>query len=161
MTDLGPLTGTGINPGGRIVGNTQPPGHAALWVRGVTTDLGTLGGATFAEDINPASAVVGTSNDHAFLWEKGVMTDLGTLGEDFLISSATAINPSGTVVGSSETAGESLIRAFVWSDGVMTALEPLDGGAFSRARGLNPAGEIVGESSVSSTEVHATLWVRR
>jgi probable HAF family extracellular repeat protein len=105
-------------------------------------------------------AVVGTSNGHGFLSGEG-RDDLGTLGPQFLLSFANDINPSGVVVGSSETAGERLIRAFVWADGVMTPLEALDGGSYATAQGINTAAEIVGESSADSNRVHATLWTRR
>jgi probable HAF family extracellular repeat protein len=47
------------------------------------TDLGTFGGAIYAEGINNAGQVVGSSelspfdaNGHAFLWERGVLSDL-------------------------------------------------------------------------------------
>jgi probable HAF family extracellular repeat protein len=79
------------------------------------------------------------------------MTDLGTLGGSYSV--ARGINPSGVVVGYSETT-EGQQHAFLWSKGVMTDLGTLDG-SYSIAWGINPRGEIVGESGQ-----HATLWTR-
>jgi probable HAF family extracellular repeat protein len=89
------------------------------------------------------------------------MTDLGTLGENFILSYATGISPSGQIVGSSETAGEIDIRDFVWEKGAMTGLPPLGGGSYSRATGINPAGQVVGYSLTASNQVHAPLWTRK
>jgi probable HAF family extracellular repeat protein len=85
------------------------------------------------------------------------MTDLGTLGGSS--SWATAINPSGQVVGQSETArGDE--HAFFWEKGVMTDLGTL-GGDRSLAFGINPAGQVVGFSTTASGEERATLWTRK
>lgn len=81
-------------------------------------DLGTLNGGltSSAADINESSQVVGTSwlvtqptslydptQYHAFLWENGGMIDLNTLipaDSGWILTSATAINDNGDIVGS-------------------------------------------------------------
>jgi probable HAF family extracellular repeat protein len=78
--------------------------HAALWSRGRTIDLGTLGG-TYSEalGINDRGEVVGYSaradgTRTAFLWRDGTMTDLGAL-TDAPTSTAFAINNRGQILG--------------------------------------------------------------
>ena len=79
--------------------------HAALWEKGKTQDLGSLGGpGSEACAINEAGEIVGMAQTseaelswHAFLWSKGEMHDLGTLGGPE--SYAYRLNRSGQVVG--------------------------------------------------------------
>lgn len=92
---------------------------------------------------------------HGFLWEKGVMTDLGTPG---VMVFAQAINPKGQVVGTTWDGMAS--SAFVWDNSVVTQLGTL-GGRESRAFGINPAGEVVGQSQTESGGPRATLWTRK
>lgn len=91
---------------GRVVGNFSKPNgdlRAAIWERGVLTDLGTLGGAaTIALDANFAGEVVGMSQTttgawHAFVYRNGTMKDLGTAGGTQ--SYASAINDLGVIAG--------------------------------------------------------------
>jgi probable HAF family extracellular repeat protein len=77
---------------------------------------------------------------HAFLWSNGAMTDLGTLGGNF--SQGRAINLSGQVVGSADTAAGS--SSFLWNGTKMTALSGL--GAY----GINDSGQIAGSCSDSA-----------
>ena len=67
----------------------------------------------------------------------------------------SGISTSGVVVGYSETT-EGQQHAFVWVKGIMTDLGTLSGDSYSIAWGINPRGEIVGESGQ-----HATLWTRK
>lgn len=63
VTDLGPLSPTGINTWGQVVGNYN--GHAYVWTKthGMQ-DLGLLPGGTFsrATEINDLGKVVGTAH---------------------------------------------------------------------------------------------------
>jgi probable HAF family extracellular repeat protein len=87
------------------------------------------------------------------------LVDLGTLGG--LTSSAWAVNGSGQVVGSSDTAGGPIERhAYVWTqDDGMVDLGTF-GGTQSEARAINDSGQMVGDSSGSGVfpETHAALW---
>jgi len=99
--------------------------HAFEWENGVSTDLGTLGGAqTHGTAINAHGEIVGWSETdsrrsifHAFSWGGGKMHDLGTLGGK--LSSATAINASGQVVGWSYTANGGGEHVFLSEGGEM------------------------------------------
>jgi probable HAF family extracellular repeat protein len=150
-------------------------------------DLGTLGGAiSVPADINASGQVVGTSiradgGERAFLWQNGVMTDLGTLGGDY--SRALGMNDVGQVVGQSAS-GAHIVRAFLvtpedtdgngtadrWyrdtnSDGkndLMRDLGTLGGSYnFAVAFDVNNSGQVVGDSSISSSSGsvhHAFRW---
>jgi probable HAF family extracellular repeat protein len=124
-------TANGINNVGQIVGEDGAEfldelAHAAIWVNGAMTDLGSLGGdatdwsyCSGANGNNDRNQVVGWSNPadsstgtceifqlapvHAFLWDaKAGMQDLGTLSGDSS-SLAVKINFFGQVIGESGT----------------------------------------------------------
>ena len=66
------------------------------------TDLGTLGGDSFAAGLNGVGYVVGRSDDRAFLWRGGAMADLNDLlpaGSGWELYYATGINDSGQITG--------------------------------------------------------------
>jgi probable HAF family extracellular repeat protein len=162
MLDLGLLETGGINTQGQVTG-TDERGHAVLWVQGVKTDLGTLGGRfSYAQALNDAGQVVGYSylNDnftrHAFLWANGVMVDLGTLGSR--VSYGEAVNAAGQVVGYSYTDRGRGPHAFLWESGQMRDLGTL-GGRESQAYGINDSGQVVGYAQIAGAVfLHAFLW---
>ena len=129
-----PIPGGGraaaINEAGLVVGttgedsSTQSHAHAFLLDGTSVTDLGTLKGGlhSSALDINESGRVVGSAwlstvetslvqpeLYHAFLWEEGRgMLDLNDLvvAPGWVLTSATAINDAGDIVGSAIVAGQ-------------------------------------------------------
>jgi probable HAF family extracellular repeat protein len=123
------------------------------------TDLGTLhAGSARVHSVNDSGQAVGGSghphgaDTHAFFWQKqGGIRDLGTLpGGDY--SAAYAINDSGVVVGTSNTA--TTMHGFSWTSAKgLTDLGTLPGTDASSALAINNQGQIAGSSGG-----HAALW---
>ena len=180
--DLGTLGGSsasqpkGINGAGQVVGyafinSSRFVNHAFRTaanrpINPATDDLGTLGGEfSSANGINSSGEVVGDSLIdrsgsffyHAFRTAASrpinpATDDLRTLGGDS--SSASGINDSGQVVGSSLITGNTATHAFRTSANrpINLATDDLGtlGGNFSSAVGINGTGQVVGFSTTSS-----------
>jgi len=164
VTDVGTLGGTdgvvtAINDSGQMVGSygKEPKADyseriAFLYSNGRAINIGTLGGkVTVAADLNNAGQVVGYSQTlsgeyHSFIYAGGVLKDLGMLPGGTQ-SFAHGINNSGQVVGASDSAASTL-HAFLYVGGVMRDLNGLipanSGWVLTEARGINSAGQIVG-----------------
>lgn len=89
-----------------------------------------------------------------------IFTDLGTLGGT--ISQAFSINNSGQIVGSAYTAGDASSHATMWNGTTVLNLTP--GVSGNEARGINEAGQAVGQSIIrfnpgpSGWRARATVW---
>ena len=169
----------GINDSGRAIGTSFYPGPDKAFIYdGSLHNLGSLhrGLGADALGINAAGAVVGESGtlrgfDHAFLWVpdkregvRGTMYDLGT-PRGQAISSASAINDEGTVVGSSLNAEFLEGRAFVWrpdkphgTSGRLARLPQPPGVTGSSAAAINDHGLIVGTMDTASGQTHAFVF---
>jgi len=157
-----------INNAGQVAGEHQfAPGQwrAAIFDNGRIQDLGGPDGfSSIGRAINAGGQVAGAlGNDplkpHAFLYANGQMADLGAFSGDR--SDAFGINDTGQVVGTSLVLGvggaPNTWRAFEYSDGTMNQLDL--GNAFSIARDINNAGQVVGELAPSDEDgVHAFLY---
>jgi probable HAF family extracellular repeat protein len=128
MLDLGSLGGWSghayaLNETGKVVGWSMmipnSVSHAFLWSEGVLIDLGSLGGNySAAFGINNLGQIVGASTrpdgvQAAFVWNGIKIVDLNTRipsAPEWFLSSATAINDEGRIVGMGVLNGE--IHAF-------------------------------------------------
>jgi probable HAF family extracellular repeat protein len=176
IASLGTLDGAstseafGINSSGAVVGDSQSgtQNHRpALFYKNAVQDLG-LGSSNepdaleTAYAINDAGQIVGrraAGHDafHAFTYLNGQTTDLGTLGG--ANGEALALNKHGQIVGDSDTA-EGATHAFVFDHSKLEDLGTLPGfDNASYARGINNAGDIVGESD-SADQKRAFLFTR-
>ncbi|MFL6539655.1 MAG: choice-of-anchor tandem repeat NxxGxxAF-containing protein [Chthoniobacterales bacterium] len=128
------------------------------------SDLGALPGQTGSSipgGINNAGQVTGTSGGHAFRYSNGTMQDLGTLPGGNL-SSATALNVVGDVVGSSQfTDGGAIRHATLWTaNGTATDLGTLpNGGNYSLGRAINSSQVIVGSVSPTLTGTNTRAFI--
>ena len=110
-----------VNNSGVVVGQantTVQATHAVAWSQGMVTDLGTLGGShSFAKALNNRGIIVGYSDTesgqpHAAIWARvgAPPQDLNTLvtpnaSERFVLTEATGINDSCTIVGNGVVRG--------------------------------------------------------
>jgi probable HAF family extracellular repeat protein len=169
FTDLGTLGGDfsqalAINNSGQVVGTAWTTGndgsHATIWNGSTATDLtpGISGWSSVANSINASGQVAGNTIVQfstwdwawrASVWNGATVTVLSTL-PGTVHSDAWAINNSGQVAGRSII--DSDYHATVWN-----GTNPTDLG-IGFARGINDAGQIVGDSRTLSGNHHATVW---
>lgn len=105
----GPATAWAINDAGDVVGSFNHTGtvHAFLYRGGMFADLGSIGTASVARDVNNSDVVVGQtlvapSQFDAFVYAGNDFADLNSLidpSSGWRLISATAINDSGQIVG--------------------------------------------------------------
>lgn len=169
-----------INEHGEIAGRTDlgspfPTAvHAVFWSpRTGAVDLGTLGGPqSETRALNDHGLVVGLAQKpgdvgfqqrHPTVWKVGpggIQTiELGPFAQ----GQAEDVNNRGVVVGWSAASLTAPPRAFRWTErGGIHPIPPL-AGPRSMAAGINEAGDIVGNSTVSATPPfidHAVVWWR-
>jgi probable HAF family extracellular repeat protein len=176
IASLGTLEGAstseafGINNSGAVVGDSQSGAQnhrPVLFAKGSVQDLG-LGESNEPDALETAYAIndsgqivgrhsAGNNTFHAFLYINGSTTDVATLGG--ANGEALAINKKGQVVGDGDTA-DGPAHAFLFDHSQLKDLGTLPGfDTASYARGINDAGDIVGESD-SADQKRAFLYTK-
>jgi probable HAF family extracellular repeat protein len=164
ITDLGSFSGTvseavAINEAGTVVGNfglARGPWHAFIYGNGTTQEVGSM----YALDINLQGDIVGQTDTGAgALYRQGTLTTLGYLGTGD-VSTATAINDAGHVVGTStiDLDFHSRQHPFLYNDGALHDLGTLDEREFNSAVAINNAGQIAGYSEGPGGGMHAFFY---
>jgi probable HAF family extracellular repeat protein len=136
---------SGINNNGWVVGDSSLPGdqneHATLWVNGVITDLGTLGGP------NSSIGFIGADpNDTGLITGNAQTSSVDPLGEYW------GVNYGCTASGTTCEGWQYLTRGFSWKDGVITALPTLGGNNTLALGRANQRGQIVGISETATPD---------
>jgi len=172
-----------VNNNGIVVGETgsanlqTPNGYAFSWQGGVTTNLGTLGGAySGAYDINDSGVITGFANidpmgytpevhrTNAFKYESGTMTNLGTVWSPTGYSRGHGINDAGEVAGRASISDfeNSSKHQSTWDASGTISLHNTFVGSYSTAQQINNSGVAVGlayDSSASITNFdRAVVW---
>ncbi|MFI5253604.1 MAG: T9SS type A sorting domain-containing protein [Bacteroidota bacterium] len=160
--------GERLNNSGDIVGlsyTTNSPGYrlAILWKDTTLINLGTLGGSSFATDINDSGLIAGfyyrpNTFPGSFIYRNNTMIDLGSIpGYDY--AQANGMNSQGWIVGNAS--GASGQGAFLWRpDSGMTLLTVPAGYLKATATAINDSGVIAGRAFVTSPPgtVHPVIW---
>jgi len=122
-----------------------------------STDLGSLGGSfIYSFDLNRYGVITGQSDIsnnpdptfaippfHGFQWNNGVLTDFGSIF-DSNFNYGNAINNSGVIAGSADTAGDAGAHAILWNQGSIQDLTPSTIPLAAWALGINNQGDAVG-----------------
>jgi len=134
---------------------------AFFWRRGVSSDLGNLGGPNiFVSGLSEAGSVTGQADVssavdprfgivpyHAFLWNNGDLMDLGQIfGADF--DTANGMNRAGEIVGAADLVGDVTAHAFSWNRGRIEDLGAQLSDPVSWATGVNDQGQAIGISGL-------------
>lgn len=136
-----PTYGAGLAQDGTVLGNSEIAAfqnRGLVWKSEMPTQLSTLEKGSYAVDMNALGTVVGQSFkrvggtsgidvSRATYWVGGVITELETLGGTFESSQAVSINDAGTIVGSTQNAGDANSqRGAVWTNGGLALVPSLD-----------------------------------
>jgi len=169
LQDIGTLGGSfsnafDVNDAGVVVGRSQTATgaiHAFAFADGVLQDLGSPGsGSSEAWLVGEGGHVAGIFRDggatQTAVWAGGGVSVIDGFGGSF--TAPTGVDPSGTVVGLSQTNDATASRrAFRWSGGVTIDLGTL-GGLESEALAINGAGDAVGWAHDEFGDFHAVIW---
>jgi probable HAF family extracellular repeat protein len=158
------------NNRGVAVGEAFTPSgdsRAIVWENGALRELPPRSGfsSAVANDVNDRGQVVGVSGGRAILWDEDEPRNLGAISSSSEATSrGNAIAANGLIAGTAQTDlissfGSRVSHAFLWRNGRMIDLGALGQETnFSVAYGVNPRGEVVGESIVNGNTYHAFRW---